>query len=128
MLLCIAEVEKGGERIGGFRKKLKIPESEISQCAEYKIKLKTGKIFVNQKILKKYYVKIYEIGSYFYEHYEEKIRLIKMDVTTYYLELMKINWMKKDTLSEILFLKINTRSSRKKLNCKFIRINTSKEN
>ena len=33
--------------------------------------------------------------------------------------------MKKDILAEILFLRKKTRSTRKKLGCKFIRINTS---
>ena len=60
---------RGERRIGGLRKKLKTPESEISQCAEYKIKSKIGKISVVEKILEEYYVKIYEIDSYFYEHF-----------------------------------------------------------
>ena len=78
VLLCIAEVKKRGERrIGGFRKKLKTPESEILQCAEYKIKSKIGKISEVEKILEEYCIKIYEIDSYFYEHFEEKIRVDK---------------------------------------------------
>ena len=39
--------ETGERRIGEFRKKLKISEYEISQCTEYKIKWKIGKIFVD---------------------------------------------------------------------------------
>ena len=65
--------KKGGERRRGeFRKKLKIPEYEISQCAEYKIKSKIGKIFVDKKTLEEYCVKFYEINFCFYEHCEEK--------------------------------------------------------
>ena len=59
--MCIAEVkkkkkkkkrkrkikEKGETRIGEFIKKLKISEYEISQCTDYKIKWKIGKIFVD---------------------------------------------------------------------------------
>ena len=32
---------------------------------------------MNEKILEKYSVKIYEIDSYFYEHYKEKIKVDK---------------------------------------------------
>ena len=39
--------ETGETRIGEFRKKLKISEYEISQCTDYKIKWKIGKIFVD---------------------------------------------------------------------------------
>ena len=49
-----------------------IPESEISECPEYKVKLKIGNIFVNKKILEEYYVKIYKTDPYFYEHYKKK--------------------------------------------------------
>ena len=44
-----AEVKKIGERkIDGFRKKLMIPESQISECSEYDAKSKIGNIFVNE--------------------------------------------------------------------------------
>ena len=57
---------------------------------------------------------------------KKKYKLIKMSVNIFYLELMFIfkkfyqqqKLVKKDILTEILFL-------RKKLGCKFIRINTS---
>ena len=57
-------------KIDGFRKKLMIPESEISECPEFKSNI--GNIFVNEKILKEYSVKIYKIDPYFYEHYGKK--------------------------------------------------------
>ena len=47
-------------------------------------------MFVNEKILEEYSVKIYEIDPYFYEHYEKKYKLIKMGVNIYYLELIFI--------------------------------------
>ena len=46
-----------------------ILDSEISKCPEHEIKSKTETIFVNEKILKEYSVRIYEIEPYFYEHY-----------------------------------------------------------
>ena len=39
---------------------------------EHKTKSKIGKIFANEKILEEYSVKVYEIDSYFYEHYKKK--------------------------------------------------------
>ena len=70
--------KKRGERsIDGFRKKLMIPESEISESSEHKVKSKKGKIFVNKKILEECCVKICEIDPYFYEHYEELIKIDK---------------------------------------------------
>ena len=67
-----------------------IPDSEITECPEYEVKSKIGNIFVNEKILKEYSVKIYEIDPYFYEHYRKKYKLMKMGVNIYYLELMFI--------------------------------------
>ena len=72
-LLNGAEAKKRGERkIDGFRKKLMMPESEISECPELEVKSKLGNLFVNEKILKEYSVKIYKIDSYFHEHYGKK--------------------------------------------------------
>ena len=63
--------------IDRFRKKLMIPKFEIPECPEHEVKLKIGIIFVNQKILEEYSVKICEVDPYFYEHYEEKIQVAK---------------------------------------------------
>ena len=83
------DVKKKGIRvIYGFRKKLMIPGFEISKCPEHEVKSKIGTIFVNEKILEKYSVKIYEIDPYFYEHYRKKYKLMKMEVNTYYLEMI----------------------------------------
>ena len=62
-------------------------DSEISECPEREVKSKIGNIFVNEKILEEYSVKIYEIAPYFYEHYGKK-KLMKMGINIYYLELM----------------------------------------
>ena len=56
-----------------------IPDFEISKCPEHEVKSKIGTIFLNEKILEEYSVKIYEIDSYFYEHYKEKIQTDKND-------------------------------------------------
>ena len=54
-----------------------IPEFEISECPEFEVSTKIGNIFLNEKILEEYSVKAYKIGSYFYEHYKEKIQVDK---------------------------------------------------
>ena len=81
--------KKGGERkIGGFRKKLMIPESEMSECPEHEVKSRIGNIFVNEKVLE-----YYKIDPYCYEHYKKKkkkYKLMKMNVNIYYLELVFI--------------------------------------
>ena len=49
-----------------------IPDFEISKCPEHEVKSKIGTIFVSGKILEEYFVKIYGIDLYFYEHYRKK--------------------------------------------------------
>ena len=116
--------EKRGKKIDAFRKKLMIPESEISECPEHEVKSKIRNIFVNEKILEEYSVKIYKIDPYFYEHYKEKIQvdkngceyiLYRIDVYfTKYLLAVKI--MKKAILTEILLLrKIDKKQQKKSL-------------
>ena len=75
----------------GFKKKLVIPDSEISKCPEFEVKSKIGKIFKNHNPLEEYSVKIYKIDPYFYEHYEKKYKLIKMGVNIFYLEMILIS-------------------------------------
>ena len=83
--------KRGERKIDGFRTKLMIPGSGISESTEHEVKSKTRNIFVNEKILEEYSVKIYEIDLYFYEHYgKKKYKLMKMGVNIYYLELMFI--------------------------------------
>ena len=47
-----------------------ILESEISECPENEVISSIGNILVNEKMLEENSVKIYEIDSYFCEHYE----------------------------------------------------------
>ena len=49
-----------------------IPEFEISESPEFEVKSKIGNIFVNEKLLEEYSVKIYEKDLYFYAHHREK--------------------------------------------------------
>ena len=71
---CRGEKKRGIRAIDGFRKKILIPDHEISKCPELEVKSKIGTIFVNETILEEYYVKIYEVDPYFYEHYRKKIQ------------------------------------------------------
>ena len=75
LLFKVGEVKKKGrKKIDGFRKKLMIPEPEISEYPEFEVKSKIGIIFVNGKILEEYSVKVDKIDPYFYEHYGKKIQ------------------------------------------------------
>ena len=132
------EVKKRGiGAIDGFRKRLMIPDFEISKCPEHEVKSKIVIIFVNEKILEEYSVNIYEVNPCFYEHYRKKIQtdengskhiLFRIDIyfTEYFLA---IEIDEKGHKIETLFLKKKDKKhQKKKLNSKFIRINTSQEN
>ena len=95
-----------------------------------------GKIFVNEEILEEYSVKVYEINPYFSEHYEKKIQvdnngkkyiLFRIDVyfTKYCLAVETDE--KSHTDRDLKFEQKRQEALEKKLNCKFIRINTSKK-
>ena len=85
---CKGEKKKRRKKNRWNQKILMIPDSEISECPEHEVKSKIGNIFVNEKILQEYSVKIYEIDPYFYEHYGKEYKLMKMGINIYYLELM----------------------------------------
>ena len=68
---CRGEKTRGIRAIDGFRKKLMIQDSQIPKYPEFEAKSKIGKIFKKHNPLKEYSVKIYEIDSYFYKHYEK---------------------------------------------------------
>ena len=85
---CRGGKKRGERKIDRFRKKLMIPEYEIPQCPEHEFKSKIGNIFLNEKILEEYSVKICKIDPLFCEHYKEKNKLTKMGLNTYYLELV----------------------------------------
>ena len=119
-----------------LERKLMIPDHEITKCLEHEVKLKIGTKFVNEKILEEYSVKIYEIDPYFYEHYRKKIQtdengskyiLFRIDIyfTEYFLAV-EID-EKGHTDRDLIFEEKRQKTFEKKLNCEFIRINTSRE-
>ena len=65
-----------------------IPESGIPESPEHEVKSRIGNIFVNEKILEEYSVKIYRIDPYFHQHYKEKIQT---DKNGHYHILFKID-------------------------------------
>ena len=133
---CRGERKRGKRKIDGFRKKLMIPDSEIPECPEFKVKSKIGNIFVYEKILEKHSVKIYKIDPYFYEHYGKKIQvdengceyiLFTIDVYfTEYLSAVEID-EKGHTDRDLIFEEKRQKVLEKQLGCKFIRTNASKE-
>ena len=99
---------------------------------EYPIKSKTGKFFVNEKIFEEYYVKIYEIDPCFYKNYEEKIKVDNNghEYIIYFSEynLVVEDEEKEHTDRDPVYEKKRKEVLEKKLACKFVRTNHSKEN
>ena len=62
---CRGKKKRGIRVIDRFRKTLMIPNSEIPVCPKFEVKSKIGKLFMNQKILEEYSVRIYEIDPFF---------------------------------------------------------------
>ena len=100
-------------------------------------KTKIGSIFTNEKILEEKSVRIYETDPYFYEHYKEKIQVVNNDreyilfrIDVYFTEyFLAVEIDKKGhTDRSLIFEEKRQKALEKKLNCEFIRINTSKEN
>ena len=55
---------RGVKEIGRIRKKLMIPEFQITECTGLEVKPKIGIIFVYENILEEYSIKIYKIDHY----------------------------------------------------------------
>ena len=128
--------KRGIRAIDGFRKKLMIPDNEISVCPEHEVKSKIGTIFINEEVLEEYSANIYEIvNPYFYEHYNRKIQtdetgrayiLFRIDVCfTKYFLAVEID-EKGHSDRDLIFEEKRQKELEKKLNCEFIRINTSR--
>ena len=77
LLLNIVEAKGGIGAIDGFRKKIMIPDSQISKSPEFEVKSKIGKLFMNEKSPEEYAVQINEIDPHFYEHHKVKIKVDK---------------------------------------------------
>ena len=77
--------KRGPRAIDGFRKKLFIPDHEISESIEHKVRSKIGRIFVNEDIFEEKSVRIYQIDPYFSEHYKKKIQVDDNDQKYIYI-------------------------------------------
>ena len=128
--------KRGIRAIDGFRKKSMIPDSEIPKCLECEVKSKIGKLFMNEKVLEEYSVKMYEIDPYVYKHYKEKIKVDKNErkyvlfrIVVYFTEYFLAVEIDEQNHEgrELIFEKKKKRQEvlGKKLGCKFIRISTS---
>ena len=135
--ICKGDKKRGIKSAESFRRKLFIPQHEICESIEHRLKSKIGKIFVNEEILEEYSVKIYEIGPCFSKHYEKKIQvdnngkkyiLSRIDVYLIkYCLAVEID-EKIHTDRDLIFEQKRQKALEKKLNCTFIRFNTNKEN
>ena len=107
------------------------------ESIEHRLKSKIGKIFVKEIMSEEYSVKIYEIDLYFSKNYEKKIQvdnngkkyiLFRTDIFfTKYCLALEID-EKGHTDRDLTFEQKRQEALEKKLNCTFIRFNTSKEN
>ena len=129
---CRGEKTRCIRAIDGFKNKLMIPDSENPKCPEFEVKSKIGKIF--KKLLEEYSVRIYKIDPHFYKHYEKKIQVDKNEckyilfrIDIYFSEcFLAVEIDEKGyTDRDIIFEEKRQKVLEKKLNCKFIRINTS---
>ena len=111
-----------------------IPESETPACSEHEVKSKIGNIFVTEKILEEYSVKIYDIVPYFYEHCKEKVQankngceyiLFRIDV--YFIEYFLTVEIDEKCYNDrdLIFEKKRQKALEKELGCKLIIINTN---
>ena len=99
-----------------------IQDSEIFAWPELEVKWKIGKLFMNEKILEEYFVRIYEIDPYFYEHLKEKINIDKngreymlFRIDVYFTEyLWAVEVINKTTKAGILFLRREGKKNYKK--------------
>ena len=111
-------------------------DHQILKSIEHKVKSKIGKIFVNKDTLEEHSVKIYKVDLYFSENYKKRIQvdkngqqyiLFRIDVYfTKYCLAIEID-EKGHTDRDLIFEEKRQKALEKKLNCTFIRINTSKK-
>ena len=62
---------------------------------------------MNEKILEEYFVKIYEIDPFFYEHHKEKIKVDKngCEYTLFRIDVQPQKLINKTTKAEKLFVR-----------------------
>ena len=103
--------------------------------SDTEVKSKIKKIFKNHNPFEEYSVKIYKIEPYFYEQHEKHIQvddqkrkytLFKIDF--YFSEYsFAVEIDKKGVDRDLIFEIKRQKALEKKLNCKFIRINTNND-
>ena len=133
---CRGEKKRGIRAIDGFRKKLFIPDYEISVAIEHVVKSKIGTIFKNEKILEEYSVRIYEMKLIFIfisiikkikvDDNDKEYILFRIDIYFTKYSLVVETDEKGHTARDLIFEQKRQKALEKKLNCKFIRINTSR--
>ena len=89
------------------------PDCKISECPEFEVK---SKLFMNEKILEEYSLRVYEIDPFFSGHH-------KANFTEQFLAV-EIDEQDHEG-RELICEKKRQQALEKKLACKFIRINTS---
>ena len=102
---------------------------------DFEVRSKVVKIFRNHNPLEEYSVRIYKIDPYFYERYEKSIQvddnerkyiLFKTDIC--FRECSLAAEIDKEGVDRDLIFEVKRqRALEKKINCKFIRINTSND-
>ena len=102
---------------------------------DFEVRSKIVKVFNRHNPFEEYSVRICKIDPYFYEQYEKYIQvednerkyiLFKIDI--YFSECsLAVEIDKKDVDRDLIFEVKRQKALEKKLNCKFIRINTSND-
>ena len=107
---CRGEKTRGIRAIDGFRNKLMIPDSEISKCPKFEIKLKQGTFFKIITPLKNILLGFIKLILIFMNTMKKKYKLIITGANIFYLEqvfnlvsvLQQQKLMKNGILIEIL--------------------------
>ena len=113
-----------------------MPDHQISEPIEHKVKSKIVTIFVNEDTLEEY-SKICEIDLYFSENCEKRVQVdkngqqyISFRIDIYFTKYCLAIEIDEEghTDRDLIFEEKRQKALEKKLNCTFVRINTSKEN
>ena len=103
--------------------------------SDTEVRVKINKIFKNHNPLEKYSVKIYKIDPYFYEQHEKYIKVddnnhkyISFKTDIYFSEYsLAVQIEKNNKDKDLIFERKREKALEKKLNCKFVRINTNND-
>ena len=135
-MTTVVERCRGGEKkIDAFRRKLIIPDFEISECPECEVKSRIENIFWTKKYSKNILLRLMKLILIFMRITEKiqvaengcKYILFRIDVYFYSVSLSRKNWWKGHIDRDLIFEEKRQKALGKKLCCKFIRLNTSSE-